>query len=320
MINSSVGGTDIAAWTSEPAQRKDPDLAAAFDNMILADEKYDPAEAQKELAARLKAWPEQVKQWKADAAAGKKVSSRQPPKPTLTVQPREDNNFPANLYNGMIAPLVPYAIHGVIWYQGEHNTSTALKAKRYYRQLPLLVADWREQWQTELPFAWVQLPQLARADARPLVREAMLQALAAPQTGMAVTIDVGDLHDIHPKNKQAVGHRLALWALATVYGEKVEYLGPTVAGHDVRDGAVVVRFEHADGLSARDGELRGFEVAGDDHMWHPATARVDGSSLVVSSAEVKKPIAVRYAWKDDTDANLVNSAGLPASPFRTADF
>jgi sialate O-acetylesterase len=148
----------------------------------------------------------------------------------------------------------------------------------------------------------------------------MQKTLALPKTGMAVTIDVGDSKDIHPKNKQAVGHRLALWALATVYGEQVEYLGPTVVGHEVRDGAVVVRFDHADGLAARDGELRGFEVAGADKVWHTATARVDGPSLVVSSADVKKPVAVRYAWKDDTDANLVNAAGLPAAPFRTADF
>jgi sialate O-acetylesterase len=148
----------------------------------------------------------------------------------------------------------------------------------------------------------------------------MQKALALPKTGMAVTIDVGDLKDIHPKNKQAVGHRLALWALATVYGEKLEYSGPTVTGHEVRDGAVIVHLGHAAGLAARDGDLRGFEIAGADKQWHPAAARIDGTSLVVSSDDVKQPAAVRYAWKDDTDANLVNGAGLPASPFRTAEF
>lgn len=323
LINSSVGGTDIAAWTSEPTQRKDPDLAAAFDNMILADEKFDPAAAQKELEARLKAWPAQVKKWKEQVAAGKApANSRQPPKPTLTVQPREDNNFPANLYNGMIAPLVPYATSGVIWYQGEHNTSNALKAKRYYRQLPLLVSDWREQWQAELPFAWVQLPQLARSDARPLVREAMLQALVTPNTGMAVTIDVGMPDDNHPKNKQEVGRRLALWALGTVYKQPVASTsGPLPAGHVTSGREVALKFKHADGgLVAKDGTLKGFEIAGDDKQFKPAVAKIVGSEVVVSHPDVAKPVAVRYAFTNNPDCNLYNGAGLPASPFRTDDW
>jgi sialate O-acetylesterase len=171
--------------------------------------------------------------------------------------------------------------------------------------------------------AWVQLPNF-RAAGRdwPLVREEMLQTLRLPKTGMAIAIDLGEQNDIHPKNKQEVGRRLSLWALGEVYGKQVPATsGPLPASHDLRGNEVVLSFKHTDGgLQAKGGELAGFTIAGADKQWKPAQARIDGAKVIVSSAEVKQPVAVRYAWQDWPTCNLYNGAGLPASPFRTDDW
>jgi sialate O-acetylesterase len=150
------------------------------------------------------------------------------------------------------------------------------------------------------------------------VREAMLQTLKLPNTGMAITIDIGDPKDIHPTNKQDVGKRLAAWALGTVYGRDVVPSGPIPAGYEVRGSEIIVKFKYAAaGLTGKDGTLRGFEIAGEDRQWFPALARIAGDTVIISHPEVQKPVAVRYAWQDNPDCNLYNSAGLPASPFRT---
>jgi sialate O-acetylesterase len=234
----------------------------------------------------------------------------------------ENQNSPAALFNAMIAPLVPYTIRGAIWYQGERNSRTPEAGKLYATQLPLLIRDWRSRWgQGDFPFAWVQLPNFKRdGEGWLLVRESMLRTLSVPNTGMAVTIDVGDPKDIHPKDKQTVGHRLALWALGTVYGKNVATSGPLASGFEVRRNEVVVRFTHADGgLLAKGGELRGFEVKGSDGKWVKATGSVNGDAAILSSPDVKTPAAVRYAWADNPDGTLYNAAGLPASPFRLGE-
>jgi sialate O-acetylesterase len=311
LVNSSVGGTPIEAWIAGEAQAKTPELEAAYETAAEQHAAFDPAAAKEQHERALARWKEQSARAK---AAGKPV----PRKPVDPVSRHVSRGGPGGLFNGKIAPLVPYAIRGVLWYQGEANSRPG-SGQLYRHQLPLLVGDWRARWDEELPFAWVQLPNFRRdGEGWMLVREAMLQTLRLPRTGMAITVDVGDPNDIHPKNKQAVGHRLALWALGEVYGRKnVATSGPLPKSHEVRDGAVVVSFSHADaGLQAKGGELEGFEVAGADHEWQPAMARIDGNTVVVSHPEVSRPVAVRYAWAANPQCNLYNGHDLPASPFR----
>lgn len=225
------------------------------------------------------------------------------------------------LFNGMIAPLIPYAVRGIAWYQGESNAHPD-RTRFYETQLRLLVRDMRERWDTELPFVWVQMPNLNKKMPWPEIREAQLKCLDLPNTGMAITIDAGESKDTHPKDKQIVGHRLAQWALGHVYGEKVPSIsGPLPAHHEIRGSQIIVHFHHADGgLMSKGGELKGFLTAGANRAWKPATARIEGDTVVIASPQVSKPVAVRYAWASDPVCNLFNAAGLPASPFRTDDW
>lgn len=316
LINSSVGGTPIESWIAADVQAAVPELRAAAEAAAKADAEFD-VEAAK--AGHAKA----VARWKTLAAKAKAEGRPQPRAPRDPVETRARKGNIGGLFNGKIAPLIPYAIRGAVWYQGEANSHPG-KGAVYRLQLPLLVTDWRARWGTEFPFAWVQLPNFQRentGDGWMLVREAMLKSLRLPKTGMAVTVDIGDPKDIHPKNKQEVGRRLSLWALGEVYGRKdVVTGGPLPAGHEVRGAEVIVSFTHAGGLKARDGDVKGFEIAGADRQWKPAPARIDGAKAVVSSPDVKEPVAVRYAWAMDPDCNLVNAAGLPASPFRTDEW
>ena len=234
----------------------------------------------------------------------------------------EPKNIVGGLFNGKIAPLIPYALRGVLWYQGEANTHPG-KGARYQQQLPLLVTDWRKRWNEELPFAWVQLPNFNRpGEGWSLVREAMLKSLRLPKTGMAIAVDLGDANDIHPKNKQDVGRRLSLWALGTVYDQKVPAIsGPLPDGHEIKGSQIIVTFKHTEGgLVAKDGELTGFLIADRDQQWKPAKATIDGDKVIITSPDVPKPAAVRYAWASVAVCNLYNGAGLPASPFRTDDW
>lgn len=313
LINSSVGGTPIESWISPETQHESAELKPFFDAQAAVDAKFDPvaAKAQYEKA---------LKKWEADVAKARAAKQPLPRKPQDPVEARQRKGDVGGLFNGMIAPLVPYAIRGVIWYQGEANTMPA-KAPFYQHQLPLLVKDWRTRWSDEkLPFAWVQLPNFEAGDRDwPLVQEAMLKSLSLPNTGMAITIDIGEAKDIHPKNKQDVGKRLSLWALATVYGKDVPSSGPLPDSLQLRGKDAVVSFKHAhQGLSFKGGEAKGFEIAGTDGGWKPAQARIEGSNVVLSSATVTAPTAVRYAWDDNPVCNLYNGAGLPASPFRLA--
>jgi sialate O-acetylesterase len=270
------------------------------------------AQRAKELYAR------QLEGWQKQADKAKAENKPVPTKPAPTPDPR--SRAPGNLFNGKIAPLAGYAIKGAIWYQGESNAFTIEGGKFYAEQLPMLVKDWREHWaQGDFPFAWVQLPNFhnERFLGWCEVRESMLKTLAVPHTGMAICLDLGDPKDIHPQNKQEVGRRLGLWALAKVYGQNLAWSGPLPKAQQFENGTAVCTFEHAEGLKARAGQIEGFELAGADKTFHPATAKIDGDKVIVTSPDVKTPVAVRYAWKDDPKANLVNSAGLPASPFRS---
>jgi sialate O-acetylesterase len=228
------------------------------------------------------------------------------------------------LYNGMLAPLMPYGIRGAIWYQGEANVGGAY---RYRTLLPAMIANWRQDWkQGDFPFGIVQLaPWNYHAHgANPICWAELCEAQRmtldrSPNTGMAVTVDIGDIQDIHPKNKQEVGRRLALWALAKTYGRDVVYSGPLYKSMAVEGDKIRLAFEHvAGGLIASDGKaLSEFTIAADDQKFVPAAAEIDGKTVVVHCGEVAKPAAVRFAWHDDAQPNLANKEGLPASPFRT---
>ena len=231
------------------------------------------------------------------------------------------------LYEGMITPLLPYAFRGALWYQGESN---ALKARQYRKLLPALISSWRDgSQQKDLQFLIVQLPNHGATPDQPSesawaeLREAQLLTLKqVPGTGLAVTIDVGDPKDVHPHRKLEVGQRLALWARGTVYGHPIEYSGPLYESAKIEGDKLRVRFAHIGlGLEARGGaELRGFAVAGADRKFHWAQARIEGNTVVASSPDVPRPVAVRYAWADNPQCNLFNKNGLPASPFRTDDW
>ena len=227
----------------------------------------------------------------------------------------QDPNAPTVLYNGMIAPLLPYAMRGVIWYQGENNVG---RERQYQTLFPAMIADWRQAWgEGNFPFLFVQIAPF-RANT-PEIREAQLLTLQrTTNTAMAVTIDCGDANDIHPAHKQPMGARLALAARALAYGEKLEYSGPVFDSMKIEDASVVLHFTHlGGGLAAKDGELKGFTIAGADKVFHPAQAKIIGETVVVDSSAVPKPVAVRYGWANVPEGNLFNRAGLPASPFRT---
>ena len=223
----------------------------------------------------------------------------------------------------MLAPLIPFAIRGAIWYQGESNRE---RAHQYRALLPAMIADWRRSWgQGAFPFYFVQIAPFDydgdRGEAAEL-REAQLLSTRVENTGMAVTMDVGDPDDIHPGDKRTVGQRLSLWALARTYGrDDVECTGPVYRSMSVEGKSVRLRFDHVgDGLLVRNGPLKHFTVAGADRVFVEARARVDGGSIVVSSDAVTDPAAVRFCWGAADESNLFNSAGLPASSFRTDDW
>lgn len=271
------------------------------------------------------------------------ASVPQPPAPALGVL-----SCPSSIFNGMISPILPYAIRGVIWYQGENNCG---RAYQYRTSFALLIVDWRKQWnQGDFPFYFCQLANHLGKNPAPgesswaELREAQSMALKLPNTGQAVLIDVGEAGDIHPRNKKAVGERLALHALAKDYGKSLSYSGPVYDSLKIAGNKAILTFKHTDGgLVAKplaavfdvstksnmtaplvrhspNSQIEGFAICGEDEKWVWADARIDGSSVVVTSDRVAGPVAVRYAWADNPTCNLYNGVGLPASPFRTDDF
>lgn len=313
LINSSWGGTTVEAWTSLKAQSKleEYKIISKEATQMLAqpwDEKREMAKYEKQLA-----------DWTVAADKAKTENKAVPSRPRKPADPRFDKNIPANLYNGMINPLVPYAIRGAIWYQGELNAYKGY-ANLYGLQLATLISDWRTRWGYEFPFAWVQLPEYEASWTRwVVIREEMLKSLSIPNTGMAVGLGLGEAKNIHPKAKQDIGKRLALWALAKVYDKKnIVYSGPLPEKHAVRGAEVIISFKHTDGgLFSKDGVLKGFTISGEDQKWVKATAKIEGNTVIVSSPSVPKPVAVRHAWEANPEWSLINGAGLPATPFRT---
>jgi sialate O-acetylesterase len=228
----------------------------------------------------------------------------------------------SGLYNGMIAPLIPFAIKGVIWYQGESNAD---RARQYRTLFSAMIKNWRDDWkQGDFPFLFVQLApwDVPKKQTWPELREAQLiTAQKVPNTAMVVITDLGDRKDIHPKDKDPVGARLALCALALAYDKKIEYSGPEYSGMEVQGNKVALRFKHVGkGLEAKGGPLTGFTIAGADKKFVNARAVIEGDKVVVSCPEVANPVAVRFGWHNYPVTNLYNRDGLPASPFRTDDW
>jgi sialate O-acetylesterase len=314
LVNTSVGGTPIESWVSAETQSSDPETKAIFDAKTQNHLAFDPVKA-------AEVYEKQVAEWKMAVEKAAAAKADLPRKPVDPVAMRKFKGGPAGLYNGKVVNLAPYSLRGMLWYQGEANAGNP---GIYEKQLSQLVTSWRTLWQEEVPFAWVQLPNYRNtgSESWPRLRESMMKVLALPKTGMAITLDIGDSADIHPKNKQDVGKRLSFWALETVYGRKVAAgSGPLPAGSKVENSSLRIFLKHADGLKTRDGgEPRGFLIAGSDRVWKKAVGRIEGTEVVVSSPEVAAPVAVRYAWAENPDCNLVNGAGLPATSFRTDDW
>ena len=327
VIKSAWGGKPVETFTSREALNTLPGTKALVDTMLKDEASYDQAKADAAYATKLE-------QWKATMAAAKGKSAeerkRLPKKPDVPKRPLLTEGKPGVLFAAMIHPFAGYTMRGAIWYQGEGNAKAG--AVPYDQTLPLMINDWRKRWNDEFSFYYVQLASYRAPSTEPgtpdpwaLCQDRMRLVLATtPKTGMAIINDVGEANDIHPKNKKDPGERLARWALAKDYDKELIYSGPLFKSSEVKDGAIRVTFDQAGtGLKSRDGDaLKRFEIAGADKVWKWADAKIDGiDSVIVSSAEVKAPAAVRYAWASNPEgANLINSDGLPASVFRTDDW
>jgi sialate O-acetylesterase len=315
LIHTSWGGTPAEAWTSAAALAAEPELAP-----IGKDWEQKLADYPKSLEK----YRNQLDEWHQASLKAETDGKPAPPPPQFPSDPYSSSWRAAGLYNGMVAPLIPYGIRGAIWYQGESNAD---RAYQYRKLFPVMIQDWRRAWgQGDFPFLFVQLagfvqdwsPKTTWAE----LREAQLRTLSLPKTGMAVAADIGDPYDIHPKNKQEVGRRLALAAQAIAYGKDVVYSGPVYESKTLEGDKIRLRFKHVTGgLTAKGGKpLKGFEIAGEDRKFVPAQANIEGNTVVVRSDKVPRPVAVRYAWADYPECSLYNRAGLPASPFRTDDW
>ena len=327
LMHSSWGGTSIEVWMSPESIGSSPDLAE-LNAKVFSQSSLSPEgkKRHEDYLKDLKTWMTNTE----EALARDKPITEPPTVPW----PAWENPQPTQLYKGMIHPLAPFAMRGAIWYQGEANGADASEV--YLGKLRALMNGWRTKWnQGEFPFYIVQLANFNKGGDEGKtwagVRDAQRQALSISNTGLAVTIDIGESKDIHPKNKQDVGKRLALWALAGPYGKPIEPSGPLYKSYSAEGSKIRISFDHAkDGLMIGKkealkpvepnptSELKWIEIAGEDRLFKPARAVIEGSELVLSSPEVPSPVAVRYAYKQDpAGANLYNIQGLPAAPFRT---
>jgi sialate O-acetylesterase len=318
LIHNAVGATPIEAWVSRAAMQSDPDakfLVERWDNIV----KHSESEKGKaELNAVFAEYDAKQKAALAEKKWFWRSDDYQAPTKRL--------GYPATFFNGRVKPLMPYAIRGVIWYQGEGNWAMPYAYRTLFRTL---IEDWRKQWgQGDFPFLFVQLPNFGQPAKEPEVggwadlRESQASVLGLPNTAMAVAIDIGDAKDIHPPNKLDVGNRLALAARAMVDQEKVRAAGPIYRRMEVEGNTIRLYFDELCGkLTAKNGELQRFAIAGPDRKFVWASAKIDGDTIIVQSEAVPIPIAVRYAWASNPEGcNLYNGDGLPAAPFRTDDW
>lgn len=355
VIGSYRGGTPAQSWTSLSGLQKDPPFTAYAQQNLRSQEAYATLKAAyppllANFLTAKKAWDAEVKPgfdaaskaWALAATQAKAAGSPPPPKPQPArpeprppQDPNPSNQWGASLYNGMIAPLIPYALKGVIWYQGEANVT---RAEEYRTLFPRMISDWREKWgQGDFPFLFVQLAGYSAGGPNEdfaLLREAQLKTLSLPNTGMASAVDIGAGPNIHPPDKKDVGLRLAAAAKHLAYGQDNVPSGPLYEAMRLEGSHIRLTFKNVGGgLTpgtppwSRPGAptlpadaLAGFTVAGADRHWAPAEARIEGNSVVVSSAQVPAPVAVRYGWANDPVCNLYNREGLPASPFRTDEW
>lgn len=322
LIESAWGGTRIEPWTPIAGFESVPDLEPLIEDIHQAALEY------RELVRQsLDSW----KKWVTSSEKALASNETPPAAPDPPQHPLAQAQQPTALYNGMIHPVVPFAIQGSIWYQGEANLDDG---PQYRSKMEALIRGWRQVWENpDLSFLFVQLapfnyaydgletegdvPDFYRL---PLIWEAQKETLALPRTGMAVVTDITDLYDIHPRNKKEVGKRLSLWALAQTYGQQgVIYSGPFYSSMEKRDGRIRMYFEHVgSGLMSLDGnQLSWFEIAGEDHIFYKAKAEIQGQTVEVWSPVVDSPVAVRMGWHQLAVPNLGNREGLPASPFRT---
>ncbi len=314
LINTSWGGTRIEPWTPPVGLDAVPALAT------ISKEVQD---IQANYRAQLPQKVKEIEAWIAETRDALETDAPLTPMPDNT-HPLRHQQRPTALYNGMVHPIVPYGIRGALWYQGESNLRDGML---YHEKMKALINGWREVWkQGDFPFYFVQLAPFnyggrnASPFFLPQIWEAQAATLALPNTGMAVTTDIGNLRDIHPRNKQEVGRRLALWALAKTYGrDDVTHSGPLYKSMAVEQNAIRLTFDAiGSGLMSRDGEpLTWFQIAGEDQEFVEASATIDGNTIVVSSDTIANPVAVRFGWHQSAEPNFVNKEGLPASPFRT---
>lgn len=303
LISSSWGGTKAEAWTSQNVLEENPD----FLSILETDAKNE------------KLYQEKLENYYSSLKKERLANNNDLTKSELKKPKKEDNKTSYVLYNAMLYPLINYTMKGVIWYQGESN---AEQAKLYQTLFPAMVKNWRSDWQqADFPFYYVQITP--HKGQNPYIREAQLLSLKTiPNSGMVVTTDVGNATNIHPIDKQTVGHRLALIARAKTYNEnKLVYSGPIYNQMKIKKDRIQLFFDYADSGLVKTGEvLKEFEIAGEDKIFYPADAKIEGKTVVVSAVKVKNPVAVRFAWKPIPEPNLFNKEKLPASPFRTDDW
>lgn len=327
IIKTAWGGKPVETFTSRAALKRLPGTKKLVDAVLEKDSKYDAANALKRYETQFVAWKKEDAAWQSQPTA---EQGSRPRKPTLAKRPLETEGQPGVLFNSMIHPFAGYTIQGVIWYQGEANAKAGKVP--YDLTLPLMIRDWRARWNDAFTFISVQLANFRKPSTEPGTQDywALLQDRqrllldTTPKTGMAIINDVGEANDIHPKDKKTVGDRLARWALAKTYGRNSVPSGPLYHTSQSKGKTMSVTFQYVGkGLQSRDGKnLKRFEIAGSNRVWHWADAKITAPDTIrVSSSKVKNPVAVRYAWASNPEgANLANSEDLPASIFRTDEW
>lgn len=321
ILECAWGGKPVESFISDSVMKALPEGKALVEKKKNAIVAWNPAAANAQFEKQKVAFQKKLQEWE------KEKKGRRPRGPRKPTDPRVNPSLHSTIFNGMIAPIAGYGAKGALWYQGESNANHG-SANEYEELLGAMIGDWRQRWESNLSFYFVQLANYREPSTKPgvesdwvIVQDEMRRALKSiPNSGMAIINDIGDARDIHPKNKQDVGARLARWALNKDYGKTGHLIcGPLFASAEVDGDKIVITFEHAKGLKSRDGgPLKRFEIAGADGTWHWGEAQLKEGKVIVWNDKISVPKKVRYAWAENPEgANLVNEAGLPASCFTT---